>query len=295
MATIDLGRIKFKWQGAWSSSTAYVVDDVVESGGNTYVCIAASTNNVPPNATYWELMAQKGVDADLFSISGTVQGDIYYNNGSAIARLAPGTSGQVLQTGGTGANPSWTTMSSDVVKVGSGTFSGSTSQIDIDGYFSSTYRIYKLFISNLRPVNNAVTPRWRIKHGGSTVSSSIYRHFHDHWYGTSSTGSENIHSSGSYPDSYFNLAGTNNTANTVNDGTPTSCEMVIFNPLNTTEGKTFLWQSHTHESGGSHAGQLNGWHGVGSVDDTTALSGLTVFFTSGNVKTMNWQLYGFKH
>ena len=29
MATIDLGRIKFKWQGAWSSSTAYVVDDVV--------------------------------------------------------------------------------------------------------------------------------------------------------------------------------------------------------------------------------------------------------------------------
>jgi len=112
MATIDLGRIKFKWQGAYNNATAYVVDDVVESGGNSYVCIAATTGNTPPNATYWELMAQKGVDADLFSISGTVQGDIYYNNGSAIARLAPGTSGQALITNGASANPSWGTISS---------------------------------------------------------------------------------------------------------------------------------------------------------------------------------------
>ena len=29
MATIDLGRIKFKWQGAYNGATAYVVDDVV--------------------------------------------------------------------------------------------------------------------------------------------------------------------------------------------------------------------------------------------------------------------------
>ena len=298
MATIDLGKIKLVWRGTYASGTAYTVDDVVQhtDGGITssFICTTNSTGNAPSTGGSvhgsWAYLAKGSGDATL-----TTQGDILYYGGSGLARLGAGTSGQVLQTGGSGANPSWTTMSSDVVKVGSGTFSGSTSQVDIDGYFSSTYRIYKLFISNLRPVNNAVTPRWRIKHGGSTVSSSIYRHFHDHWYGTTSSGSENIHSSGSYPDSYFNLAGTNNTANTVNDGTPTSCEMVIFNPLNTTEGKTFLWQSHTHESGGSHAGQLNGWHGVGSVDDTTALSGLTVFFTSGNVKTMNWQLYGFKH
>lgn len=35
------------------------------------------------------------------------QGDIVYYNGSAWVNLAPGTAGQVLQTGGTGANPSW--------------------------------------------------------------------------------------------------------------------------------------------------------------------------------------------
>lgn len=107
MATINLGAIKFNWQGAYNGATAYTVDDVVESGGSTYVCIAATTGNTPPNATYWELMSQKGIDADLINISGTVQGDIYYNNGSAIARLAPGTSGNFLKTQGSGANPIW--------------------------------------------------------------------------------------------------------------------------------------------------------------------------------------------
>ena len=112
MATIDLGRIKFKWQGAWSSSTAYVVDDVVESGGNTYVCILASTNNEPPNATYWELMAQKGTDTSV----ATTQGDIIYHNGTSLARLPAGTSGEALITGGSGANPSWGT-SGGVIQV----------------------------------------------------------------------------------------------------------------------------------------------------------------------------------
>lgn len=110
MAQIDLGSIKFNWKGSYSGATAYVVDDVVESSGSSYICIAATTGNAPPNATYWEQMSAKGTDgtdADLLSISGTTQGDIYYNNGSAIARLGAGTSGQALITNGTGANPSW--------------------------------------------------------------------------------------------------------------------------------------------------------------------------------------------
>ena len=110
MATIDLGNIKFRWRGAYNGSTAYVVDDVVESSGSSYVCILASTGNAPTNTTYWQQMSAAGTDgtdADLINISGTVQGDIYYNNGSAIARLSAGTSGQFLKTLGTGANPAW--------------------------------------------------------------------------------------------------------------------------------------------------------------------------------------------
>lgn len=126
MAQIDLGSIKFNWKGSYSGATAYVVDDVVESSGSSYICIAATTGNAPPNATYWELMSQKGIDADLLNISGTVQGDIYYNNGSAIARLGAGTSGDFLKTQGTGANPVWASagggLQSQQVFTSSGTY-----------------------------------------------------------------------------------------------------------------------------------------------------------------------------
>jgi hypothetical protein len=103
MATINLGAIKFNWRGAYNNATAYAVDDVVSSGGSSYICILASTGNAVSNGTYWELMAQKGTDTSVL----TTQGDVLYHDGSSLARLAAGTSGQALLTGGTGANPSW--------------------------------------------------------------------------------------------------------------------------------------------------------------------------------------------
>ena len=62
MATVNLGSIKFNWKGAYSGATAYVVDDVVESSGSSYICIAATTGNAPPNATYWEQMSSAGTN-----------------------------------------------------------------------------------------------------------------------------------------------------------------------------------------------------------------------------------------
>lgn len=38
---------------AYNGATAYVVGDLVSSGGVNYYCIAATTGNAPPNATYW--------------------------------------------------------------------------------------------------------------------------------------------------------------------------------------------------------------------------------------------------
>ena len=70
----------------------------------------------------------------------TTQGDILYRDGSGLARLAAGTSGQFLQTTGTGENPTWATVSSkiievtQVVKTDAQTFSGlSTTFADITG------------------------------------------------------------------------------------------------------------------------------------------------------------------
>jgi hypothetical protein len=48
------------WKGAWSGATAYVLNDAVSSGGSSYICILAHTNQTPPNATYWNVIASKG-------------------------------------------------------------------------------------------------------------------------------------------------------------------------------------------------------------------------------------------
>jgi hypothetical protein len=136
MATVNLGRIKFVWQGAYSGATAYVADDVVSYNGSSYICILASTNNLPTNATYWNLMAQTGTD--ITSIAGLAQGDVLYYNGTSWVRLGAGTSGQYLKTNGTGANPSWSSVTSSILQVKrvikSDTFSTSSNTLtDITG------------------------------------------------------------------------------------------------------------------------------------------------------------------
>jgi hypothetical protein len=54
--------IRFHTQGAtlqagspaaYNGATAYVIGDLVSSGGTNYYCIAATTGNAPTNATYW--------------------------------------------------------------------------------------------------------------------------------------------------------------------------------------------------------------------------------------------------
>jgi len=67
MADFKLGRIKFKWRGDWAVDTAFLIDDVIKYGGNTYVCIQ---NHTSPNnenifytspgtyTAYWSLQSE---------------------------------------------------------------------------------------------------------------------------------------------------------------------------------------------------------------------------------------------
>ncbi len=56
----DVARIE--WRGDWDSGTAYAVNDAVALSGSSYICIQAHTNQSPPNATFWDLLAEAGVD-----------------------------------------------------------------------------------------------------------------------------------------------------------------------------------------------------------------------------------------
>ena len=103
MATINLGRIKPVFQGAYNASTAYVVDDIVTFGGESFICILASTGNATSSSTYWSKIAKKGDDVTQL----TTHGDFLFRDASGVQRLAAGTSGQVLQTKGASADPVW--------------------------------------------------------------------------------------------------------------------------------------------------------------------------------------------
>ena len=117
MATVNLGNIKLNWKGAYNSSTAYIVDDVVSYNGSSYVCIQASTNNLPTNTTYWNQMSAKGTDGTDVGTILTTQGDILYRDGSGLQRLAKGTAGQALKMN-SGANaPEWGSVQSKLLGV----------------------------------------------------------------------------------------------------------------------------------------------------------------------------------
>jgi hypothetical protein len=81
----------FSLPAPWSSATAYLPFDVASLGGTSYVCILANTNQAPPNATYWTVLAGVGTAATV--AVGTVTTGA---GGSAAAVTNAGTSGAAV-------------------------------------------------------------------------------------------------------------------------------------------------------------------------------------------------------
>ena len=181
MANINLGSIKFNWKGAYAGGTAYAVDDVVSYNGSSYICIQASTGNLPTDTTYFEQMSQKGTDGtngtDL-TTTLTTQGDIVYRDGSGLQRLGAGTSGQALLTGGTGANPSWGDVSSGELQfISSHTLTTDTSLWTLDNVFNNTnHDHYVINVNNISHNNNTVTDTWfgLRNSAGSAISNTLH-------------------------------------------------------------------------------------------------------------------------
>lgn len=190
MATVNLGRIKPVFRGAYSGSTAYVVDDIVTSGNETYICIqahGAGTQAVTQTA-YWTKLAAKGTDGTDVATTITTQGDLLYRDASGPQRLAAGTSGYYLKTQGSGANPVWSeVVSGGLVKLGTTTLSSGANTIVLDNIFSSTYQAYRINVINYRTNADNGQPRVLWRAGSSDISenwSSVYNYAYGNWNGT---------------------------------------------------------------------------------------------------------------
>ena len=135
MATIDIGKIRFTWEGAWVNTSAYQQNDAVSYGGSTwiakidqtvslysattvyssgdlaidggvvyrYINTTASAGNQPSTTVgYWSTNEPTSTNTTYWDLVAdgtnplTTQGDIMTHDGTSAIRLARGNSGDVL-------------------------------------------------------------------------------------------------------------------------------------------------------------------------------------------------------
>ncbi len=289
MATVNLGAIKFNWKGAYAGGTAYVADDVVSYLGSSYVCILASTGNVPTNGTYFEQMSSAGTNGTNgtngtdVGTTLTTQGDILYRDGSGLQRLPKGTAGQVLQMNSGATAPEYGNVSSDFVKLGSGTVTSGNS-FNINGYFSSTYQTYKIFISGVQAWHKM---RFNFDSDYGTYSGSNYV-----WvlnYAGKSGGSTAHNVSGGWnesiiPVSYWSGDGSNEHH---------YAEVTIQKPWDTSNrAKSIHVTGYVYDSSNVYVHQNAGF--LDSVKYNEAMTGVHIFPTSGSLSDTSWEIYGIK-
>jgi len=191
---------------------------------------------------------------------------------------ADGTANQVLQTNGSGVL-SFATPSAGAMVLLATTDASNVASVSFDGYFTSTYKNYKLIVSNLYAGTNNVSGYLRFRRSNADVTSSNYA--------TIAVQQQNsydgqITTSQSY--GWFWLGG--NYSNTSTDAN--SRDMTIFDPLNTTTYKNVVWSGYSRRYDGN---QFVSTQVVRLGDNTNALSGISILMSSGNLYG-NFKLYG---
>ena len=275
MAEINLGAIRFNWKGAYAGGTAYVVDDVVSYLGSSYVCILASTGNVPTNGTYWNLMAQGGTGS---ATTLTTAGDMLYRDGSGLQRLAIGTAAQELRVNSGASAPEWYTpaaASSDFVKLYSNEItSGNPSAIDIQNCFSATYDIYKLYFQLSIGTENYFEVGFK-NSGGSYVGGTYYSKALQ-VYGNETTSTAGVFAQNDTDG--FSLA------NTWNSNSPNHadvCEMTIYDPFGSANRTMAQWDYTFNSLANSAFGRAVG---TGRTNDVGSSVSLCIKTDGGDIE-----------
>jgi hypothetical protein len=95
-SVVEVENTKLVWRGDWSAVTSYAVNDAVQNNGTSYICILANTNEEPPNASYWNILAERGDDG----AAGSGSGDVTSNTNTSVDGeivLFSGTNGKVIR------------------------------------------------------------------------------------------------------------------------------------------------------------------------------------------------------
>tara|TARA_R110000737_G_scaffold9791_7_gene25557 strand:- start:1426 stop:12609 length:11184 start_codon:yes stop_codon:yes gene_type:complete len=116
MAEFKLGRIRFVWQGDWSTSTTYVADDVISFGGKSYICIKNHTSAAEFNTDFTDAIPKWEIVSDGTSWKADWAPEIEYAPGDVVKY---GANVYIAETGHTSAtfvSPTFLGLESDLEK-----------------------------------------------------------------------------------------------------------------------------------------------------------------------------------
>ncbi len=298
MATVNLGRIKPVFRGAYSGSTAYVVDDIVTHGNESFICIQAhgAGTQATSQTAYWTKLAAKGADGTDVGTTLTTQGDILYRDGSGLQRLAKGTASQELRMNSGATAPEWYTpavATSDFVKIIDQDISSTVTSINVTSWIdNSTYQSY--LIKFHRITMSGANDKWKfsfINDSGTALNTgSDYSWVVHHIYMQSdNSAGNNLHESSGTSGWQFG-------SNDIGTSYHNNCEiMVSALDLNTAANTSVMVRQVRREQGG----QQDYYTGFGWFKNSTAFTNSSAGFRldrqgSGSFSGGNISVYGIK-
>ena len=273
MATVNIANLTFTHRGDYASGTAYAKNDVVyyATNGNAYIAKQATTGNAPTNGTYWSQFAAG---------SGGIW-NAGLSLGSASQKLRVNSGGNALEFF---TEPAVTT---DFVKLTSGTFSTSSDNLILDGFTSSDYKSYVLRMQSASTNNSGNSIRLRFRQGGTDQTTEYLRIGSYNGINTSNNSTGSFNNISNYNQDHYPFGHHGSSNEDIN------YSELVFNQLTVgTMYKIILSRS----LGRDGSGQWTFWNMGGMWrPNANAVTGIKIYTGSGNFTiTGNYEMYGIK-
>ena len=177
--------------------------------------------------------------------------------------------------------------SSDFVKLASAEITSSVSEVTIEGYFSSTYENYRLILNSVHPASTAM-PRVQYKFGSSYSTSSYYWV----WDGAQGLNNDSVASADNCDfgsDSIY-------IGHKLHTNQDWSGHIVvdIYQPYKTDRHKYIqAWMIGGNADSNTPFSVIQS--GGIQYTDLSAMTGIKLLMSTGNIESMDWSLYGIKN
>ena len=291
MATVNLGRIKPVFRGAYDNSTAYVIDDIVTSGNETFIAIAATQGNATSDASKWTKLAAKGADGTDVAATLANKEISFKTNAGALDGIPIGNAGEFLKVNSGATGYEFGAVSSDVVKLYSQTLSSSVGTWYIDNIFDdTTYAFYEYRIFNLSTTSDSggSVVRWRVNTATNT-SYTTSQYYAIGQYADAGTSGSSDSNSRAWGNDKLSLSQNNLEADNFS---PLSGYIRLYNPQSTSIVTNFDYGAFSVHSGASSI--YNSFINAGYINSLTNWTGISLFADSGSLDAGTVVVYGYK-